>query len=48
MASAYATEEAIINSMIATEDMIGHKGVSAKALPHDKLQEILRQYNRLI
>src|SRR5512133_1039443 len=38
MASAYATEEAIINSMIAAEDMTGHKGVSAKALPHEKLQ----------
>jgi D-aminopeptidase len=47
MASAYATEEAIINSMIAAEDMTGHKSVRAKALPHDKLQEILRKYNRL-
>ncbi len=47
MASVYATEEAIINSMVAAEDMTGHKGVSAKALPHDRLQEILRQYNRL-
>ena len=46
MASAYATEEAIINSMIAAKDMTGHKGVRAKALPHDKLQEILKQYNR--
>jgi L-aminopeptidase/D-esterase-like protein len=47
MASAYATEEAIINSMIAAEDMTGHKGVSAKALPHEKLQEILQQYHRI-
>jgi L-aminopeptidase/D-esterase-like protein len=47
MASAYATEEAIINSMIAAEDMTGHKGVSAKALPHEKLQEIMRWYNRM-
>jgi D-aminopeptidase len=47
MASAYATEEAIINSMIAAEDMTGHKGVRAKALPHEKLQEILQQYNRM-
>jgi D-aminopeptidase len=47
MSSAYATEEAIINSMIAAEDMTGHKGVSVKALPHDKLREILRQYNRV-
>ena len=45
-ASAYATEEAIINSMIAAEDMIGHKGVSIKALPHEELKEIMKQYNR--
>jgi len=47
MTSVYATEEAIINSVIAAEDMIGHKGVSAKALPHDKLQELMQQYNRM-
>jgi len=47
MASAYATEEAIINSMFAANDMIGHKGVSVKALPHDKLVEIMKQYNRM-
>ena len=46
MASAYATEEAIINSMIAAEDMTGHKGMRVKALPHDQLREIMRQYNR--
>ena len=47
MASAYATEEAIINSMIAAKDMTGHKGVRAKALPHQKLQEIMNLYNRV-
>jgi L-aminopeptidase/D-esterase-like protein len=46
-ASAYATEEAIINSMIAAEDMTGRNGLSIKALPHDRLREIMRQYNRL-
>jgi L-aminopeptidase/D-esterase-like protein len=46
MSSAYATEEAIINSMVAAEDMTGHKGVRAKALPHDRLQELMKQYNR--
>jgi L-aminopeptidase/D-esterase-like protein len=46
MTSAYATEEAIINSMIAAEDMTGHKGMRVKALPHDQLHEIMRQYNR--
>jgi L-aminopeptidase/D-esterase-like protein len=47
MSSAYATEEAIINSMIAADDMTGHKGVSAKALPHDKLIEIMKDYRRI-
>jgi L-aminopeptidase/D-esterase-like protein len=46
--SAYATEEAIINSMVAAEDMSGHNQVNAKALPQDKVREILRQYNRLL
>jgi L-aminopeptidase/D-esterase-like protein len=45
--AAYATEEAIINSMIAAEDMTGHRGVYAKALPHNKLQEIMKQYTRM-
>ncbi len=46
-ASAYATEEAIINSLIAAKDMVGHNGVSIKALPHEELIEIMRSYNRL-
>jgi L-aminopeptidase/D-esterase-like protein len=46
IASAYSTEEAIINSMVAAEDMIGYKGVSVKALPHQELQEVMKRYNR--
>jgi D-aminopeptidase len=46
-ASAYATEEAIINSLVAAENMTGHNGVSIKALPHNKLCEIMRNYNRM-
>jgi len=46
-ASVFATEEAILNSLVAAEDMTGHKGFSVKALPHNKLREILKQYNRL-
>ena len=45
--AAYATEEAIINSMIAAENMTGHKGMSANALPHDQLQDLMRRYQRL-
>jgi D-aminopeptidase len=47
MSSVYATEEAIINSMVAAEDMTGYKGMGAKALPHDQLQQIMRSYQRL-
>lgn len=45
-ASVFATEEAIINSMVAAENMVGHNGFSVIALPHDKLREIMTQYNR--
>jgi L-aminopeptidase/D-esterase-like protein len=44
--SVLAAEEAIINSMVAAEDMTGHNGVSIKALPHDELTEIMKKYNR--
>jgi len=47
MASVYVTEEAIINSMVAAEDMIGRNGLSVKALPHDELRELMKQYKRL-
>lgn len=40
----YATEEAIINSMIAAEDMTGHE-ISVKALPHEETKNILKKYN---
>jgi len=46
LAAAYATEEAIINSMVAAEDMVGHNGVSAKALPHQQVMDLMKRYNR--
>jgi len=45
--SALATEEAIINSMVAAVDMKGHKDFDVKALPHEKVKDVLRQYIRL-
>jgi len=45
-ASVFAAEEAIINSMVAAEDMTGHNGFSAIALPHDRVRELMKQYNR--
>ena len=41
-ATAFAPEEAIINSMIAAEDMTGHNGFSVKALPHDELKRVMK------
>jgi len=45
-ATVQATEEAIVNSMVAARDMTGNDGHVAKALPHDVLQALLRRYGR--
>ncbi len=45
--TAQATEEAIVNAMIAAEGMTGINGNQVFALPHDRLVEVLRKYNRL-
>lgn len=45
-ATAYATEEAIINALIAAGDMKGYNGVDIKALPHQELKRLLHEYNR--
>jgi L-aminopeptidase/D-esterase-like protein len=42
-----ATEEAIVNAMVAAEDMTGIDGHTVFALPHDRLQTVLKKYNRL-
>jgi len=46
-ATAFATEEAIINAMVAAETMVGINGNKVHALPHGRLQEALRKYGRL-
>jgi D-aminopeptidase len=46
-ATVQATEEAIINAMIAAETMEGIDGNTVYAIPHDRLTAILRKYNRL-
>jgi L-aminopeptidase/D-esterase-like protein len=45
-AAAQATEEGIINAMVAAETMAGYDGHRSDAIPHDKLQEILRLHSR--
>ncbi|WKZ47431.1 MAG: P1 family peptidase [Anaerolineales bacterium] len=46
-ASVFATEEAIINAMVAAEDMTGHNGFSVKRLPHEEVREVMRKFGRL-
>lgn len=46
-ATVEATEEAVINAMVAAETMTGRDGNTAHALPHDRLTEVMRRYNRL-
>lgn len=41
-----ATEEAIVNAMVAARDMTGEDGHYAKALPHQELQRLLKRYGR--
>jgi L-aminopeptidase/D-esterase-like protein len=46
-ATVQATEEAIINAMIAAETMTGIENHRVRALPHDQLRAVLKKYNRL-
>ena len=41
-----ATEEAILNALVAAETMTGIDGVTAHALPHDGLVEVMGRYGR--
>ena len=47
-ATVQATEEAIVNAMVAAETMTGVNGLHVYALPHDRLRTALRKYNRLV
>jgi D-aminopeptidase len=47
LATIEATEEAIVNALVAATTMTGVNGHTVYALPHDRLREILRKYNRL-
>ncbi|UJR34971.1 hypothetical protein I4U23_027750 [Adineta vaga] len=42
-----ATEEAILNAMVAAETMEGIYGNKVYAIPHEKIKEILKKYNKL-
>jgi D-aminopeptidase len=46
-ATVEATDEAIVDSMIANEAMTGRDGLTVRALPHDRLMALLRAAGRL-
>jgi D-aminopeptidase len=43
-----ATEEAIVNAMVAAKDMTGADDHKVIALPHEQLRAVLKKYNRLV
>jgi D-aminopeptidase len=48
LATVQATEEAIVNAMVAAKTMKGINDYEVMGLPHDKLREVLKKYNRLV
>jgi L-aminopeptidase/D-esterase-like protein len=48
LATIQATEEAIINALVSAETMEGCDGTKFYALPHDRLKNVLKKYNRLL
>jgi L-aminopeptidase/D-esterase-like protein len=49
LAAVDSVEEAVVNAMIAAEDMGGtsHDRLLIQAIDHDKLREVLASYGRL-
>ncbi len=45
-ATVQSVEEAIINALVATETMEGINNNKVYSLPHDRLQSIMKKYNR--
>src|SRR3984885_14189094 len=47
-ATVQATEEAVVNALVAARTMTGADGHTVEALPHDRLRDVLKKYNRLV
>jgi D-aminopeptidase len=47
LATIEATEEAVVNSMMAARDMRGQDGHEVLAIPHEELRRVLRDYGRI-
>jgi hypothetical protein len=48
LATVQATEEAVVNAMVAAATMTGVNGHTVAALSHDQLHAVLKKYNRLM
>ena len=47
VATVEATEEAVLNALVAAETMTGRDGHTVEALPHDALLRVMRRYGRV-
>jgi D-aminopeptidase len=41
-----STEEAIVNALVAATTVVGRDGITAHAIPHDRVREIMRAHGR--
>jgi D-aminopeptidase len=46
-ATVFATEEAIVNALVAAKTMVGADDNTVYALPHERLRQVLSAFNRL-
>lgn len=46
LATVEATEEAIVNALVAGRDMTGINGNTVYGIPHERLQALMKKYNR--
>jgi D-aminopeptidase len=47
-AVAEATEEAIVNALVAAATLTGRDGITAHAIPHERLRDVMRRHGRLV
>lgn len=48
LATAEATEESIVNALVAAQTMVGKNGNTVYALPHDRVIGLLRKFGRIL
>ncbi|HIE61032.1 MAG TPA: S58 family peptidase, partial [Microbacterium sp.] len=47
-ATVHATEEAIVNALVAGKTIKGINNNTVHGIPHERLREVLKDYNRLV